>query len=154
MNEVIAIVGLGYVGLPVALACARAFPRAIGYDIDAGRIEELIRGYDRTGETNAEALSASTLRLTTDLGALAEATFIIVTVPTPIDANRQPDLKPLESASRAVGSVLRRGAVVVYESTVYPGVTEELCGPILAHTTQLEQGVDFHLGYSPERINP
>ncbi len=154
MNEVIAIVGLGYVGLPVALACARVFPRVIGYDIDRARIDELLRGYDRTGETDAESLRTSRLTITSDLRSLEGATFFIVTVPTPIDANRQPDLGPLESASRAVGSVLSEGGIVVYESTVYPGVTEELCGPILAEASGLAQGVGFHLGYSPERINP
>ncbi len=154
MQEVIAIVGLGYVGLPVALACARAFPRVIGYDIDAHRVDELRRGHDRTGETDAASLLSTRLELTAEARDLEGATFFIVTVPTPIDANRQPDLRPLESASRTVGGALSRGAVVVYESTVYPGVTEELCGPILAATSGLAQGRDFHLGYSPERINP
>jgi UDP-N-acetyl-D-galactosamine dehydrogenase len=154
MHETIAIVGLGYVGLPVALASARVFPKVIGYDIDQARVDELRRGHDRTREVEGDALTRSSLALTTDAGALREATFFIVTVPTPIDANRQPDLGPLEAASRAVGRALQEGAVVVYESTVYPGVTEELCGPILAETSGLRQGVDFHLGYSPERINP
>jgi UDP-N-acetyl-D-galactosamine dehydrogenase len=154
MSETIAIVGLGYVGLPVALASARSFPKVIGYDIDPSRVDELRRGYDRTHEVDGASLASSSLELTTDAEALRDASFVIVTVPTPIDGNRQPDLRPLESASLAVGRVLQKGAVVVYESTVYPGVTEELCGPILARASGLRQGVDFHLGYSPERINP
>jgi UDP-N-acetyl-D-galactosamine dehydrogenase len=153
-NERIAIVGLGYVGLPVALAMARRFPETIGFDINRKRVDALRRGVDWSGETDPEALARSSLRLTSDTETLREATFFIVAVPTPIDSNHCPDLGPLLCASETLGRVLRRGSVVVYESTVYPGVTEEICGPVLAKASGLRQGVDFKLGYSPERINP
>jgi len=153
-NEHIAVVGLGYVGLPVALAFARKYERVVGFDIDESRIDELRQGRDRTEEVDPAALRETRLQFTSDPSALAEATFIVVTVPTPIDRNRQPDLTPLRKASEIIGKHLRRGAVVVYESTVYPGVTEEFCGPILERVSGLKQGVDFKLGYSPERINP
>jgi UDP-N-acetyl-D-galactosamine dehydrogenase len=153
-NEHVAVVGLGYVGLPVALAFARKFPRVIGFDIDPSRIDELRAGKDRTHEVDPAALRETRVDFTTNPEALADATFVVVTVPTPIDRNRQPDLEPLRKASETVGAHLRKGAVVVYESTVYPGVTEEFCGPILARVSGLQQGVDFKLGYSPERINP
>lgn len=154
MNERITIVGLGYVGLPVALGVARKFPNTTGFDIDEGKIAELQSGHDRTGEVAREALLSSSITLTSKLEDLEETSFFIVAVPTPIDQNRKPDLTPLERASETVGKVLKPGAVVVYESTVYPGVTEEVCGPILAHVSGLRRGVDFKLGYSPERINP
>jgi UDP-N-acetyl-D-galactosamine dehydrogenase len=153
-KEKVVVLGLGYVGLPVALAFARHHTDAVGFDIDAGRIAELSRGHDRTHEVDADVLRATSLTFTADPACLAEASFIVVTVPTPIDANLQPDLRPLRSASETIGKHLRRGTVVVYESTVYPGVTEEFCGPILAKVSGLVQGVDFQLGYSPERINP
>lgn len=152
--ERIATVGLGYVGLPVALAFARKYADVVGFDISERRIGELRAGHDRTNEVEPEALRASTLRFTHDPGEVGQPTFIVVTVPTPIDGNRQPDLTPLRKASETVGKFLTKGAVVVYESTVYPGVTEELCGPILERVSGLRQGVDFTLGYSPERINP
>jgi len=154
MQERVAVVGLGYVGLPVALAFARAFPGTIGMDIDARRVDELRSGHDRTGEVDIDALQASPLRYTTSAEDLRDATFIVVTVPTPIDANKQPDLTPVRSATRAVASVVRPGAVIVYESTVYPGVTEEICGPLLEEVSGLRVGTDITLGYSPERINP
>ncbi len=153
-SERIATIGLGYVGLPVALAFARKFPDAVGFDISERRIRELKEGHDRTNEVAPEALRSTTLRFTSDLAEVGKPTFIVVTVPTPIDANRQPDLTPVRKASETVGKMLTKGAVVVYESTVYPGVTEELCGPILERVSGLKQGVDFKLGYSPERINP
>ncbi len=153
-QEKVVVVGLGYVGLPVALAFARHHPGSVGFDVDAGRIAELTRGYDRTHEIDAATLSGSTLRFSSDPGCLAEASFIVVTVPTPIDANHQPDLEPLRAASTTIGRHLRPGTVIVYESTVYPGVTEDYCGPLLAQESGLRQGVDFKLGYSPERINP
>ncbi len=153
-SERIATIGLGYVGLPVALAFARKFPDAVGFDISERRIRELKAGHDRTNEIESEALGATTLRFTSDVAEVGQPTFIVVTVPTPIDANRQPDLTPVRKASETVGKMLTKGAVVVYESTVYPGVTEELCGPILEQVSGLKQGVDFKLGYSPERINP
>ncbi|MEC7520540.1 MAG: nucleotide sugar dehydrogenase [Myxococcota bacterium] len=155
MNEQIVVVGLGYVGLPVALGFADRFENVVGFDISERRIRELRDGIDRTREVDEAELKASKIRFTSDPAEIGDAaSFIVVTVPTPIDANRQPDLRPLKAASRTVGSFLRKGAVVVYESTVYPGVTEEVCGPILAETSGLRQGVDFKLGYSPERINP
>ena len=153
MTERIAIIGLGYVGLPVALAFAREFDVVVGLDISRERIEELRRGHDRTNEVTEEALRSTTLRLTSDPAEVGEPTFIVVTVPTPIDGNRQPDLSPVRSASEAVGSFLTKGAVVVYESTIYPKITQDVCGPILERTSGLAR-TDFRLGYSPERINP
>lgn len=154
MSERYAVVGLGYVGLPVALAFGRKNPGTIGFDIRASRVEELRAGRDSTGEVCAEQLKAAEIVFTSDPSALREATFIIVAVPTPIDKANQPDLNPLISASTLVGQHLSPGAVVCFESTVYPGATEEVCGPILARESGLRQGVDFKLGYSPERINP
>ena len=154
MSERIAVVGLGYVGLPVALAFAAKFPDVLGFDIDASRIAALEQGHDWTGECARDALEASTIAFTADPADLAAANFYIVAVPTPIDGNQRPDLGPIESASRTVGAALAPGDVVVYESTVYPGLTEEVCGPILAYESGLSAGTDFHLGYSPERINP
>jgi UDP-N-acetyl-D-galactosamine dehydrogenase len=143
------------VGLPVAMAFARRFDDVVGLDIDAKRIDELRSGHDRTNEVEAEALRSTTLRFTASAAEAGKPTFIVVTVPTPIDADRQPDLTPLEKASDTVGRhLLGKGAVVVYESTVYPGVTNEICAPILAARSGLTAGVDFTLGYSPERINP
>jgi UDP-N-acetyl-D-galactosamine dehydrogenase len=155
MERGIAVIGLGYVGLPVALALAGKFERVYGFDISADRLEELRRGHDRTREVSKDELLATKLRLTGRADDLAECSFFIVTVPTPIDADRRPDLRPVLAACRTVGHVLSRGAVVVFESTVYPGVTREICGPALAEASgKLQPGVDFHLGYSPERINP
>ena len=159
-DEKIAVIGLGYVGLPVALAFARAFEHVVGFDIDTRRVEELGRGHDRTNEVDLDELKKTTLKITTDVSSLSGISFFVVTVPTPIDGNRQPDLRPVKSASESVGRALGKldwkpdGAIVVYESTVYPGVTEEYCGPILEKLSGLKQGVDFKLGYSPERINP
>lgn len=154
MQEKIAVVGLGYVGLPVAVAFARRFPGTVGFDIDKQKVAELRAGHDRTGEVDDAALQSSGLIITDDPAAMAEATFFVVAVPTPITESRQPDLRAVQSASASVAGVLKRGDVVVYESTVYPGVTEEICGPILAQRSGLRCGVDFALGYSPERINP
>jgi len=152
-NERFAIIGLGYVGLPVALGFARRFPDVVGFDIDATKVEELRRGYDRNHEVPEAELLASTLRMSSDPNDLEGCTFFIVAVPTPVDHNNVPDLSPVERASVTVGKALMPGAVVVYESTVYPGVTEEVCGPILAKTSGLARDA-FRLGYSPERINP
>ena len=154
MRERIAVVGLGYVGLPVALAFARKFPGTIGYDIDEGRVEELRGGHDRTHEVEDDDLVGVPIRYTATLADIAEATFIVITVPTPIDANRQPDLTPVVAATRSIAKVVKPGTCIVYESTVYPGVTEEVCGPIIEEVTGLKSGIDFTLGYSPERINP
>jgi UDP-N-acetyl-D-galactosamine dehydrogenase len=153
-SERIAVIGLGYVGLPVALAFASRFPGTIGFDINVEKIEALRAGIDTTGETPSEVLRATTLEMTADGSALKMATFFVVAVPTPVDINNRPDLTPLVKASETVGKALKSGDVVVYESTVYPGVTEDICGPILARQSGLKQGVDFTLGYSPERINP
>jgi UDP-N-acetyl-D-galactosamine dehydrogenase len=150
----IAIIGLGYVGLPLAVAMARHFPGTIGFDIDADKLARLAAGEDRTGEIDGEILRETGLCMTTDPAALREADFFIVAVPTPIDRQRKPDLEPLRAASRTVGAALKPGALVVYESTVYPGVTEDICAPILEAVSGLRCGVDFKLGYSPERINP
>jgi UDP-N-acetyl-D-galactosamine dehydrogenase len=150
----VAIVGLGYVGLPVAVAFARERP-TIGYDLSARRVENLRHKVDATGEVStAELMAAKHLRATTTAAELAQADFIIVAVPTPINAARQPDLGPLESASEAVGRHMKAGATVIYESTVYPGCTEEVCVPILEKHSGMRWRQDFHVGYSPERINP
>jgi UDP-N-acetyl-D-galactosamine dehydrogenase len=154
MEQGFAVVGLGYVGLPVALALARKFAPVIGFDISPRRIAALRAGHDATGEVSEATLRETKLRLTDDPEALAGASFVIVTVPTPIDAERRPDLGPLSEACALIGPRLRRGAVVVFESTVYPGLTREVCGPLLAKASGLTQGVEFKLGYSPERINP
>jgi len=154
MERGFAVIGLGYVGLPVALALARKCEPVIGFDISQQRIAALREGNDITGEVTRTALRETRLRLTDNPDTLAEASFLIVTVPTPIDAERRPDLGPLRSACSLIGPRLQRGSVVVFESTVYPGLTREVCGPLLAKASSLEQGVGFKLGYSPERINP
>ena len=154
MTERIAVIGLGYVGLPAALAFADQFADTVGFDINPVRVEELRQGLDRTREVTTEALRATSLHLTTDPHDLAGADVFIFTVPTPITANKQPDLGAIIAASELVGRYLRLGAIAVYESTVYPGVTEEICGPVLARVSGLRCGVDFTLGYSPERTNP
>lgn len=154
MKEKIAIVGLGYVGLPLALSLAKKFSGTIGFDISSSKAIALCEGIDTTGEVSPESLKASTLQITSDPRELKAANFFIVAVPTPIDSHHAPNLEPLISASQTVGQFLQPGSVVVYESTVYPGVTEEMCGPILAKVSGLQQGIDFKLGYSPERINP
>ena len=150
----VGIVGLGYVGLPVTLALGRAFPGTVGFDINQLKVNQLLAGKDPTSEGLEPEIRASTVVFTTDPTKLSECDLIIVAVPTPIDENRQPDLSALISASITVGRNLKRGAVVVYESTVYPGVTEEICGPVLERESGLKRGVDLFLGYSPERINP
>ncbi|HWV43042.1 nucleotide sugar dehydrogenase [Pseudorhodoplanes sp.] len=150
----IAVIGLGYVGLPVAVAFARSGVRVIGFDIDHGRIEELRGGTDRTREIEPSDLHHDGLIFTADPSVLAEADFFIVTVPTPIDSANRPDLRPLLGASDTVGRAMRKGAIVVYESTVYPGCIEEDCVPVLERVSGLVCGRDFTVGYSPERINP
>jgi UDP-N-acetyl-D-glucosamine/UDP-N-acetyl-D-galactosamine dehydrogenase len=152
-QERVAVVGLGYVGLPLAVALADHLT-VLGFDIDARRIAELTSGHDRTGEITADRLTASSLTYSTDPKSLSDSTFIVVTVPTPVDQHRSPDFGPLRSASKLIGSALSPGAVVVYESTVYPGATEEICIPILERESGLKAGSDFFVGYSPERINP
>jgi UDP-N-acetyl-D-galactosamine dehydrogenase len=150
----IAIIGLGYVGLPVAVAFARAGAAIVGFDIAPARIAELRAGIDRTREIAPGDLRHSCLRLTSEAAELAGADFFIVTVPTPIDATRRPDLGAVLAASETVGRAMRPGAIVVYESTVYPGATEEDCVPVLERASGLKAGADFTVGYSPERINP
>ena len=150
----IAIIGLGYVGLPVAVSFARSGATVVGFDVDPRRIAELRKGVDRTEEVEAEDLCLSSLTFSTDSRAMARCDFFIVTVPTPIDEVRRPDLGAMFAASRTVGSVLKRGDIVVYESTVYPGAVEDECVPILTETSGLRAGIDFTVGYSPERINP
>ena len=149
----IAVIGLGYVGLPLAVALARHFP-TVGFDISAERVTELKTGHDRTGEVSDDRLRASTLRLTSNLERIKAHDLYIVTVPTPVDIENKPDLGPVLGSCATVGQTMGKGAIVVFESTVYPGVTEDLCGPELARHSGLEAGVDFFLGYSPERINP
>jgi UDP-N-acetyl-D-glucosamine/UDP-N-acetyl-D-galactosamine dehydrogenase len=154
MERGFAVIGLGYVGLPVALALAKKFKPIIGFDISHQRISALRNAEDMTGEVTEAALRNTTLRFSDDPRTLNDVSFFIVTVPTPIDAERRPDLSPLEAACGLIGPHLRAGSVVVFESTVYPGLTREFCGPRLATASGLRQGIDFKLGYSPERINP
>ncbi len=150
---VVAVVGLGYVGLPLAVAFGKRFA-TFGYDISRPRVEELARGVDRTREVAAGELHQERLRFTNDAAVLKQADYVIVAVPTPIDGARQPDLAPLVSASRAVGANLKRGATVIYESTVYPGATANVCVPELERASDMKWKRDFFVGYSPERINP
>jgi UDP-N-acetyl-D-galactosamine dehydrogenase len=150
----IAVIGLGYVGLPIAVAFARSGTPVTGFDIDRARVKELASGHDRSLDTDAAGLRHPSLRFTDDAAELARADFYIVTVPTPLDAARGPDLRAVMSASKTVGKVLKRGDIVVYESTVYPGAIEEECLPALEHYSGLAAGRDFTVGYSPERINP
>ena len=149
----IAVIGLGYVGLPVAVAFGRQ-ARVIGFDVNEQRLNELRNGYDRTGEIAATDLKAADIAFTNEIDVLREADFHIVAVPTPVDDANKPDLSPVLRASETVGRALKRGAIVVYESTVYPGATEEDCAPVLERVSGLKCGKDFFLGYSPERINP
>ena len=150
----IAVIGLGYVGLPVAVAFARSGAAVVGFDIDRERIEELCTGFDRTREVEKSELAQPTLVYTYEAEALVDANFYIVTVPTPIDTLRRPDLSAVFRASKTVGRFLKRGDIVVFESTLYPGAVEEDCAPILEHASGLRCGLDFTVGYSPERINP
>ncbi|MEB8131385.1 nucleotide sugar dehydrogenase [Mammaliicoccus sciuri] len=153
MKRKIAVVGLGYVGLPVAVAFGKQ-QQVIGFDINEQRINELIGGYDRTNEVLDEDLKKSDIKFTNQMEDLSNADFIIVAVPTPINKNNQPDLTPLIKASETVGKALTKDTIVVYESTVYPGATEEDCVPVLEKFSNLKNGEDFFVGYSPERINP
>src|SRR5476649_1015306 len=154
MNRRISVIGLGYVGLPVAATFARAGQPVVAFDIDTRRIAELTKGHDRTGEVEASDLAAPGLLFTANVEDLKKADFHIVTVPTPIDASKQPDLDPLRKASATIGRALKKGDIVVYESTVYPGVTEDVCIPELEKVSGLKWKTDFNVGYSPERINP
>ena len=149
----LAVIGLGYVGLPLAVALARHFS-VIGFDQKRERVTELASGRDRTGEVDAVALRNTSLKMTHDPADIVGCDIYIVTVPTPVDSSNRPDLEAVRSACRTVGRAMRKGAIVVLESTVYPGVTEDICGPELAAASGLTSGADFFLGYSPERINP
>lgn len=153
MNRKIGLVGLGYVGLPVAVAFGKEH-HIIGFDINENRIESLKSGTDYTNEVTDEELQSSNIDFTSDGSKLSEADFLIVAVPTPINEHNQPDLTPLVKASETVGKHLSKGTIVVYESTVYPGATEEVCVPVLEKFSGLKYGEDFFVGYSPERINP
>lgn len=154
MIEKVAVIGLGYVGLPLALALAKYFPNTIGFDINPNRINQLQDYIDSTGEIEIYELENSSLVITNDVNKLKNANFFIIAVPTPIDVCHRPDFTFLIQASRIVASVINQGAIIVYESTVYPGVTESICGKIIADNSGFTQGTDFKLGYSPERINP
>ena len=153
-SRTIAVIGLGYVGLPVATAFGRAGFKVIGFDVNGERIAELGEGHDRTREVSAEDIAASGVAFTATAGDLRAADFYIVTVPTPIDLAHAPDLSMVLGASRTVGGALKRGDIVVYESTVYPGATEDACVPVLERASGLKAGSDFTVGFSPERINP
>lgn len=153
MERNIAVVGLGYVGLPVAVAFGKK-NSVIGFDINPKRIKELKENHDRTNEVTTEDLKVSDVEFTDSIDTLSQADFIIVAVPTPINKHNQPDLTPLISASKTVGKALKKGTIVVFESTVYPGATEEECVPVLEENSGLKAGEDFFVGYSPERINP
>lgn len=152
-KEKISLVGLGYVGMPIAVAFAKKAD-VLGFDINEEKIEQYKKGFDPTNEVGDQAIQETTVDFTADVNRLKEAKFHIVAVPTPITEDKVPNLKPLESASKTVGQNLTKGSIVVYESTVYPGVTEEVCIPILEEESGLEHGKDFKVGFSPERINP
>lgn len=153
-NERIAVIGLGYVGLPVAVALAEQYRDVVGFDVSQRRVEALRGKHDWTGEIEDERLASSSLQVTSDPADLTGCTFFIVTVPTPINDANEPDLTPVESACRSIAPYLTPGAAVVFESTVYPGVTDDVCAPLLEEHSGLTRGRDFFLGYSPERINP
>src|SRR3954470_17258623 len=152
--SVVAVVGLGYVGLPLAVEFGKT-RETIGFDLSQTKIKSYREFIDPTGEVSQEDLRAAIqLTVTNDPAALARADFIIVSVPTPVDSAHQPDFEPLAGASQAIGKYMKRGAIIVYESTVYPGATEEVCVPILEKFSDMRWQRDFHVGYSPERINP
>jgi UDP-N-acetyl-D-galactosamine dehydrogenase len=150
----VAVFGLGYVGLPLALGLAKALPHVYGFDVNTRRIEALKKCNDITGETSLEELSTTKLHFTADPQDLKDVDIFIVAVPTPITENKQPDLFFVNSAATTIAKIMKKGAIVVFESTVYPGVTEDICGALIEKTSGLKHGIDFHLGYSPERINP
>ena len=152
-KEKLSLVGLGYVGMPIAVAFARKI-KVVGFDLNEKKIELYKSGIDPTNEVGNEVIAKTTVEFTADPSKLREAKFHIVAVPTPVNDDHTPDLTPVEGASRILGQNLQKGSVVVFESTVYPGVTEEICVPILEKESGLKCGVDFKIGYSPERINP
>ena len=152
-EEKLSLVGLGYVGMPIAVAFGRKI-NVIGYDLNEKKIELYKSGIDPTREVGDDVIKTANVDFTSDETRLKEAKFHIVAVPTPVNADHSPDLTPVEGASRTVGRNLTKGSIVVFESTVYPGVTEEICVPIMEKESGLKCGVDFKVGYSPERINP
>lgn len=152
-NPKICVVGLGYVGLPLAIELAKYF-NVTGFDINEFRINTLVSGFDPTGETDTQVLKSSSLIYSSDPSVIKDADFIIIAVPTPIDEHKSPDLTPLYRSSETVGKNLKKGAIIVYESTVYPGVTEDECVPVLERFSGMKWKKDFFVGYSPERINP
>ena len=152
-NDKLALVGLGYVGMPIAVEFAKHV-KVVGFDLNAGKIEQYKNGIDPTNEVGDDGIKKTTVEFTSDESALKEAKFIIVAVPTPVKEDNSPDLGPIADASEIVGRNITTGTIVVYESTVYPGVTEDICIPIIEKTSGLKCGVDFKVGYSPERINP
>jgi len=152
-KEKISVVGLGYVGMPIAVAFSKKVD-VIGFDLNSKKIEQYKNGVDPTREVGEEAIRQTTVEFTADETKLKEAKFHVVAVPTPINADKTPDLKPIEGVSKTIGRNLTKGSIVVYESTVYPGVTEDICIPILEKESGLKCGTDFKVGYSPERINP
>lgn len=153
-NEKLALIGLGYVGMPIAIEFAKRGINVIGYDLNEEKIKTYQRGIDPTNEVGNEVIKETTVEFTSDANDLKKAKFHIVAVPTPVNDDHTPDLMPVEEASRILGNNLTRGSIVVFESTVYPGVTEDICIPILEEKSGLKCGVDFKIGYSPERINP
>ena len=152
-SEKISLIGLGYVGMPIAVAFAKK-ANVIGFDLNVGKIALYMSGSDPTNEVGGEAIKNTTIEFTSDERRLRDAKFHIVAVPTPVNSDKTPDLKPVEEASRIIGRNLSKGSIIVYESTVYPGVTENICVPILERESGLICGIDFKVGYSPERINP
>lgn len=152
-KEKVCVVGLGYVGLPLAVLLSKNF-LVVGFDINKKRIEQLKKGNDVTNESNELELTLANIEYTYDETKISEAKFIIIAVPTPVDDNKIPDLTILKKATKMVGKNLQRNSVIVYESTVYPGATEDICLPILEKESKLKSGQDFKIGYSPERVNP
>jgi len=153
-NVKIGIIGLGYVGLPLALAFAKKFPGTMGFDVDESKLEAFRAGIDCMKEGFDEEIKTSSLQMTSSLEDLKACNFFVVTVPTPVDSNHSPDLSHVTNACEALGSIISKGSVIVFESTVYPGLTEEVCGPILERVSGLQAGRDYKLAYSPERVNP
>ena len=153
-EEKLALVGLGYVGMPIAVAFAKKGLDVIGFDLNKAKIDLYKSGIDPTKEVGDDVIKNTTLEFTSDPAKLKEAKYIIVAVPTPVNADHTPDLKPVIGASEIVGKNISKGSIVVFESTVYPGVTEDVCVPIIEKESGLKCGVDFKVGYSPERINP
>ena len=152
-KEKIAVIGLGYVGLPLAVEFAKK-RKVVGFDLDTKRISELKRGKDKTNEVEQKFLKQRKLEFSSDKDSLKDCGIFIITVPTPINKSKEPDLRPLRLASKTVSKFMKKGSIVIYESTVYPGVTEEVCLPILESGSKLLANKEFYYGYSPERVNP